>query len=394
MECEATGLKAIPEILKLLTTNENHYICSPDYKLTRINIKPMKRYFFVIAVFTIIFAGCSGSGQKQKTSEKSKGVPAAEKQLWAQAQTFFKVLPKVADNPENPVTDAKVKLGKMLYFDNRLSLHETQSCNTCHNLSTYGVDHLPTSPGDNGEPGDRNSPTVLNAALKTAQFWDGRNKDVEEQAGGPVLNPDEMGMPSEQAVVDRLKKDKTYRELFKAAYPDEKDPITFTNMRNAIGAFERTLMTPSRFDQYLSGNFNALDEQEKKGLKDFINAGCIACHRGSVVGGNMLDKFPQFGEYTDYIQGETIDYGKYEETKKESDKFMFFVPQLRNVAKTEPYMHNGSVKELDDAVKIMGKAQLNKELTDEQVKDIVAFLNTLTGEVPAEWMQPPAGLKQ
>ena len=354
----------------------------------------MKKYFFVIAAFTIVLAGCSGNRQKEKTSEKSKEVSQADKQLWAQAQTFFKVLPKVAENPENPVTDAKVKLGKMLYFDNRLSLNETQSCNTCHNLSTYGVDHLPTSPGDKGNPGDRNSPTVLNAALKTAQFWDGRNKDVEEQAGGPVLNPDEMAMPSEAVVIERLQKSKTYQKLFKEAYPDEKNPITFTNMRNAIGAFERTLMTPSRFDKYLAGDLNALDDQEKKGLKDFINVGCIACHRGTVLGGTMLDKFPQFGEYSDYITGGDIDYGKYEETKKESDKFMFFVPQLRNVGETYPYFHNGSVKELDDAVKIMGKAQLNKDLTDEQVTDIVAFLNSLTGEVPAEWGQAPAELKQ
>jgi len=354
----------------------------------------MKKYFIVIAVFTIILAGCSGNQKKEKTSEKEKGVPPAEKQLWAQAQTFFKVLPETAVNPDNPVTPAKVKLGKMLFFDNRLSLHQTQSCNTCHNLATYGVDHLPTSPGDNGKPGDRNSPTVLNAALKTAQFWDGRNKDVEEQAGGPVMNPAEMAMPDESVVMDRLKKNKVYQELFKAAYPGEKDPITFTNMRKAIGAFERTLMTPSRFDKYLSGDFNALDAKEKKGLQTFINQGCIACHTGVVFGGTMLDKFPRFGEYRDYIQSGEVDYGKYEETKAEADKFMFFIPQLRNVAKTAPYFHDGSITDLDDAVKIMGKAQLNKDLTDEQVNDIVTFLNTLTGDVPAEWGQAPAELKQ
>jgi len=359
-----------------------------------IKNKPMKKYFFIFAVLALIFSGCTGNQQKEKASKKAKGVPEAEKQLWAQAQTFFKVLPEKAVNPENPITDVKVKLGKMLYFDNRLSLHETQSCNTCHNLSTYGVDHLPTSPGDNGIPGTRNSPTVLNAALKTAQFWDGREENVEEQAGGPVMNPAEMAMPDESIVMDRLKKDETYRELFKAAFPDEKDPVTFKNMRYAIGAFERTLMTPSRFDKYLSGDFKALDDQEKNGLKEFISQGCIACHTGSVLGGTMLQKFPLFGEYGDYIHSGKVDYGKFEETKNEADKFIFFVPQLRNVEKTAPYLHNGSVTDLAEAVKIMGKAQLNKDLTDDQVNNIVAFLNTLTGDVPAEWGQAPAELKQ
>lgn len=354
----------------------------------------MKRHLFILTAFALIIAGCSGNRQKEnttkKSTEKTAAVSQAGKQLLTKARTFFKVLPHEAISPENPITTAKVKLGKMLYFDNRLSLHNTQSCNTCHNLLTYGVDHLPTSPGDKGVPGTRNSPTVLNAALKTAQFWDGREEDVEEQAGGPILNPDEMAMPNKMAV-DRLKKDKTYRELFKAAYPDDIEPITFKNLRFAIGAFERTLITPSSFDNYLSGDFNALNEQEKKGLKTFIDIGCIACHTGVVLGGNMLQKFPLFGQYSDYVKGK-VDYGKYEDTKVEADKFMFFVPQLRNVAKTAPYLHNGSITNMDDAVKIMGKAQLNKDLTDEQVNDIVAFLNSLTGNVPAEWGQVPSGL--
>lgn len=353
----------------------------------------MKKYLFIFTVLALLFSGCCGNQQKGDTSKQSQTIPQSEKNLLTKSQAFFKVLPGEAVNPENPVTDEKVKLGKILYFDSRLSMHETQSCNTCHNLSTYGVDHLPTSPGDNGIPGTRNSPTVLNAALKTAQFWDGREEDVEEQAGGPILNPAEMAIPNEQFLIDRLKKVKMYPELFAAAFPGEKNPITFANIRYAIGAFERTLLTPSRFDVYLNGDVNALNAQEKKGLKEFIDQGCIACHTGSVLGGTMLQKFPLFGKYSDYVHGEKVDFGKFEETKNEADKFMFFVPQLRNVQKTAPYFHNGSVAGLADAVKIMGKAQLNKDLTDVQINDIVAFLKTLTGNVPAGWSQVPIELK-
>ncbi len=353
----------------------------------------MRKYFFILTMLAIFFSGCTGNQKKEKASKKSETISKAEKDLLAESQTFFKVLPTKAVNPENPVTDAKVKLGKMLYYDSRLSMNQTQSCNTCHNLSTYGVDHLPTSPGDNGKPGDRNSPTVLNAALKTAQFWDGRNKDVEEQAGGPILNPAEMAIPNEQFLIDRLKKVKIYPEMFAAAFPKEKDPVNFKNIRYSIAAFERTLLTPSRFDDYLNNDVNALNDQEKKGLKTFIDVGCIACHTGSLLGGNMMQQFPLYGEYDDYIHSENEDYGKFEETGNEADKFMFFVPQLRNVEKTGPYFHSGSVTDLKEAVKIMGKAQLDENLTDEQVNNIVAFLKTLTGNVPAEWMQPPAELK-
>ena len=302
-------------------------------------------------------------------------------------------MPAEAINPENSVTEAKVRLGKTLYFDKRFSLNKTQSCNSCHNLATYGVDNLPTSPGDNGKPGDRNSPTVLNAALKSAQFWDGRNKDVEEQAGGPVLNPAEMAIPNEDVLIDRIKSDNMYEGMFEAGFPGEEDPVSFRNFRYAIAAFERTLLTPSRFDDYIDGDYNALNDQEKRGLKEFMDQGCIACHSGSLLGGTMLQKAPLFGEYDDYFPGVKVDYGKYEETNNEADKFMFFVPQLRNVEKTWPYFHNGSIAELEKAVKIMGKAQLNKDLTDDQVNDIVAFLKTLTGEIPSEWGQAPTGLQ-
>jgi len=176
----------------------------------------MKKFLILLTLAVFLFS-CAGNQQKkEEKSTKAKVVSQADKDLLSKAQLFFKVLPTEAVNPENLLTDSKVKLGKILYYDNRLSKDETQSCNTCHNLATYGVDNLPTSPGDNGIPGTRNSPTVLNAAFKTAQFWDGRNKDVEEQAGGPILNPAEMAIPHEQFLLDRLQKTELYPPLFAA----------------------------------------------------------------------------------------------------------------------------------------------------------------------------------
>lgn len=308
-------------------------------------------------------------------------------ELQERAKTLFGELPEIADNPENPITEEKVILGKQLYFDVRLSKDNTQSCNTCHNLNTFGVDNLPTSPGNDGKNGTRNSPTVLNAALHASQFWDGRNKDVEEQAGGPILNPVEMAMPSEEFVIERLSGIEEYKELFAKAFPQEEQPITYKNLQKAIGAFERKLITPSKFDDYLAGNDEALNEQEKRGLETFMTTGCITCHSGNALGGQLIQKFGLFGNYWELTKSDRIDEGRFEVTQNEADKYFFKSPSLRNIEKTYPYFHDGSVKDLNEAVKIMAKLQLNKELTDEETNDIVAFLNTLTGDVPQEFKQ-------
>jgi len=341
----------------------------------------MKKFTLLLLLPAFLFFGCAGDqGSNDSQTETTQDYT----DLLPKAQMFFKVLPTEAPNPENILTDAKVKLGKVLYYDKILSRNGSQSCNTCHNIATYGVDNLPTSPGDNGAIGTRNSPTVFNAALKGAQFWDGRHKDVEQQAGGPILNPVEMGIPIELFLIKRLKKLEEYPPLFKEAYPDEKDPMTFTNVRLAIAAFERTLLIPSKFDNYLTGDESALSQEEKKGLKTFIDQGCIACHTGSLLGGSMLQKFALFGNYWELTGSKKIDYGLFQETGDESDKFMFYVPMLRNVEKTAPYFHDGSVTDLAKAIKIMGKTELNKDLSDEQAADIVMFLNTLTGDIPAD----------
>ena len=340
----------------------------------------MKKIALLLLLPALLIFGCGGD-QDSKESQKETAQDYTD--LLAKAQIFFKVLPTEAPNHENILTETKVKLGKILYYDRILSRNGSQSCNTCHNIATYGVDNLATSPGDKGTNGTRNSPTVFNAALKGAQFWDGRHKDVEQQAGGPILNPVEMAIPTELFLIKRLKKIEVYPPLFKEVFPDEKDPINFKNVRLAIAAFERTLLTPSKFDNYLAGDESALSQEEKKGLKTFIDQGCIACHTGSLLGGSMLQKFALFGNYWELTGSKKIDYGLFQETGVESDKFMFYVPMLRNVEKTAPYFHDGSVADLGKTIKIMGKTELNKDLSDEQVADIVVFLNTLTGDIPA-----------
>lgn len=341
----------------------------------------MKRGLLLMAVFAGFVAA------KEKINDK---------ELLKMARQYFKPLPKVAENPQNPVTPEKVKLGKMLYYDSRLSKSGLISCNTCHNLARYGVDNLPTSVGHRWAIGPRNAPTVYNAAIHIAQFWDGRAKDVEEQALGPIVNPIEMANTKEN-VVKTLKSIPEYVELFKKAFPNEKDPVKYENIGKAIGAFERTLMTPSRFDEFLKGNTKALTEQEKRGLKTFIEVGCAGCHNGAGVGGHMFAKFGMITEYWKVtypyvLAGKPaikVDFGRFGVTKNEADMFVFKVPSLRNIEHTYPYFHDGSVWKLEDAVRIMAKTQLGKELTDQQVKDIVAFLKALTGKIPKHALEVP-----
>jgi cytochrome c peroxidase len=300
----------------------------------------------------------------------------AEEPNAALVQSLFKPLPNIAENPNNPITDAKVSLGKKLYLDPKLSKSGEISCNSCHGLKTGGVDNKPTSPGHKGQLGGRNSPTVYNAALHVAQFWDGRAADVEAQALGPVLNPIEMAMGSENECTSYLEKNEDYKKQFAKAFPGEKNPVTFKNMGKAIGAFERTLLTPSPFDAYLKGDSNALTGKQKKGLKTFIDTGCASCHNGVAVGGGMYQKLGLVKPY------ETKDLGRYEVTKLESDKYVFKVPSLRNIAQTGPYFHDGSVDTLDKAVKLMGSHQLGRDLSDSQVEQIVEFLRSLSGSHP------------
>lgn len=314
----------------------------------------------------------NGGAPEQTASKQSSGSEDDRTIDKARLKLFFEPLPEsIIDEKENATL---IELGKKLYLDPILSVNDKISCNSCHSLSNYGVDNEPTSPGHANERGGRNSPSTMNAALHIAQFWDGRASTVEEQALGPIMNPVEMGMSKNADVVQKLEAIDKYKELFAEAFKDAKYPFNFKNIGIAIGAFERTLLTPSRFDEYLKGDEDALKEDEKRGLNKFIEMGCTTCHNGVVIGGNSFKKVGLVEPY------ETSDLGRYEVTKLESDKKVFKVPSLRNVAKTAPYFHDGSVETLDEAIRLMAKHQLGQDVDNEFVNDVKAFLGSLTGE--------------
>lgn len=325
----------------------------------------------------------AGSPSEVVQAADNSNASPEDKELLKQAQTLFQPLPDDAEMQKaQPFTQAQVKLGQQLWYEPRLSKGNTVSCNSCHNLATAGVDNLPTSPGHKGSFGARNSPTALNAALLGSQFWDGRAATVEEQAGGPLLNPVEMANTDQASVEKKIAAIPEYQALFKEAFPENGGAVSFGNITHAIAAFERTLLTPTKWDDYLKGNINALNETERQGVRSFINNGCIACHKGVVLGGDTFQKFGLVkSPYWQFTGSKNQDEGRFEVTKAESDKFVFRVPGLRNVARTYPYFHDGSVWELGKAVSIMGEAQLGKQLPKEEVEKIVAFLNTLSGSV-------------
>ncbi len=299
--------------------------------------------------------------------------------LQAKASNLFGRLPEAGD-PNSP----KALLGKKLYFETALSANNEISCNSCHKLDAYGVDNEPTSPGHEGKRGDRNSPTVYNASLHITQFWDGRAADLKEQAKGPILNPVEMGIESEAQALEKLKAVGGYEDLFAAAYPGQSNSMTYENLADAIGEFEKSLLTPHRLDRYIGGQKDALTADEKRGLNTFINTGCTACHTGPAIGGNMYQKFGLINApYWDYTGSESRDEGRKAITGKESDLYFFKVPTLLNVEKTSPYFHDGSISDLKKAIAIMGETQLGKKLNDDEIQSIEAFLNSLTGTIPS-----------
>jgi len=275
----------------------------------------------------------------------------------------------------------KILLGKKLFHDVKLSHNNTISCSSCHDLQHGGVDGKAKSIGINGTLGDINAPTVFNSGFNFRQFWNGRAKNLEEQIEGPVQNPKEMDSAWDEVLV-KLKKDSQYPSSFSKLYSNG---ITKENIEDAIATFERALVTPNaRFDRYLRGDSDALSDIEKNGYQRFKSFGCVACHQGMNVGGNMYQTMGVMGNYFK-DRGTPItdaDLGKYVLTKEEADKHVFRVPSLRNVELTAPYFHDGSAKTLEDAINIMAKYQLGRKLTKEEVHSIAAFLKTLTGETP------------
>lgn len=326
----------------------------------------------------------SGEKQPQEETASKPEIPEEDKELWDKAHKYFKPLPDVAEPEDYELTAEKVNLGKKLFYDPRLSKSGIISCNSCHNLASSGVDNLQASIGHSWQTGARNSPTVLNAALHKTQFWDGRSPHVEHQATQPILNPIEMAMTGDDVVIERLNSIPEYVDMFEAAFPETEDPMTYEHLGKAIGAFERTLMTPDDFDAYLEGDVTAMNEQQKRGLKTFIEVGCVSCHTGSALGGEIFQKFGVHGKYWEATGSQNIDEGRYEVTEREFDKYQFKVPGLRHITRTYPYFHDGSVWDLAEAIKIMGKLQLDKDLTDDQVNDIIAFFYALNGEIPED----------
>jgi cytochrome c peroxidase len=376
--------------------------------MTKYRFTPQTYRGFVFATAALVTAvsGCDEPRSRKGPPKPAvgrtygeptpEGAPAApqvdpEKVLVA-ARPLFGALDAEAKNPANPWTKAKADLGRMLYYDARLSKNHDVSCNTCHDLANFGVDvreqggkRIATSEGHKKAFGDRNSPTVYNAGFHLAQFWDGRAADVEEQAKGPILNPVEMAMPDEATVVATLKSMPGYVEAFGKAFPGEGDPVTYTNMANAIGAFERKLVTPSKFDAFIAGDASALSGAEAAGLKTFMDVGCTQCHSGALLGGNQFQKLGSVKPWP-----ELEDEGRFAVSKSAPDKYSFKVPSLRNIAETGPYLHDGSIDDLETIVEKMAEHQLAKgKLSPAETKSIVVFLEALTGKVDPAYIAKP-----
>jgi cytochrome c peroxidase len=338
-------------------------------------------------VLALTLGGCNKQGGENGTSvpggpvaEPSTG--AAADKLMEDARAVFKPIPV---NPPkldgNEATPEKLTLGRMLYFDPRLSASHVISCASCHSIGLGGADNQTTSIGHRWQHGGRNSPTVFNAAYNIAQFWDGRAKDLFEQAGGPMVNPVEMASPQEH-IVEQLKSLPAYNAYFARAFPGAGDPLTRENVQKAIAVFEATLITPNApFDKYLRGDNNALDATQKAGLRLFMDKGCASCHSGVNIGGGRYSKFGVQSSPGDKLLPPG-DPGRFTVTRDEADRYSFKVPTLRNVALTAPYFHSGQVWDLNEAITIMGKVQLGIDLTPDETTKIAAFLGSLNGDTP------------
>ncbi|TQF66646.1 cytochrome-c peroxidase [Pseudoalteromonas luteoviolacea] len=309
-----------------------------------------------------------------------------EKYRWKQntqrSVIKMRFLERAVDAPIQPLPKvmeydfAWAKLGKALFKSPLLSADNSTSCASCHDLYNGGDDGFPVSVGIKQQLGERNSPTVINAVFNFRQFWDGRSSDLIEQTPQPIHNPLEMGTNWEQ-IIDKLSSQPGFVSSFNAL---SDDGITAQNIIKAIVAFEESLVSENTpIDAFLLGDQSALSPQQQRGYEKFVSFGCVTCHQGRNIGGNLYQKIGRLDRVPVSLQD---DLGRYELTQNEQDKFVFKVPSLRNVAQTAPYFHNGSVDELADAIRIMAQGQLGLELSDEDVADIEALLHAFSGELP------------
>ncbi len=308
-----------------------------------------------------------------------------QRQLLEQAAVFFRPMPDNAFAEGQEASEELIELGKMLYYEPRLSKSGLISCHTCHNFGLAGVDNLPVSVGHRWQKGPRNAPTVLNAALHSSQFLDGREPDVESQALMPILDPVEMAS-SEEHVLAVLKSIPEYVKRFHAAFPEEDEPLTYKNVGVAIGAFERILLTYSPFDSFIKGDLDALNEEELNGLETFMSVGCVTCHVRETLGGHTFSKFITPRELSDDVEP---DSGRFNLTGREEDMHFFKVPSLLNVAETYPYFHDGSEWSLTETIREVASSQLDIDLTDEELDFLVSFMHALSGEVPEYALKIP-----
>jgi cytochrome c peroxidase len=352
------------------------------------------RLTYFAAFGAVVMLACQGEQKPPEKTWKERAAAAARSVASAASApgievdssklALFSALPAVIESKANAVTDDKVALGRMLFYDTRLSMDGDLSCNGCHDLERYGVDAKDFSVGHAGRKSRRNTPTVYNAALEFSQGWDGRAETVEDHAKVHILASDGMAVPSFARVVDTLKSVPAYAEAFKRAFPEDADPVTLDNVAKAIGAFERKLVTPSKWDKFLGGDKTSLTEDEKKGFLKFVDTGCVACHTGPLVGGMMYQLVGLAKPWPNQS-----DTGREEVTKAPSDRMMFKASSLRNVEHTAPYFHDASGKTLEEAVKMMAAHQLNRELSDDDVHAIVAWLDALSGPIPADYVKKP-----
>lgn len=329
----------------------------------------MRKNNLIILISALMFAACTGGNKDTSSVEVDELRELA-------LMNFMPLVPsEKPDDPSNP----KIVLGKKIFFEKGLSSDNTISCNSCHDMNNYGVDNLALSNGAEGGGTGRNSPTVLNVQMHVAQFWDGRAATLRDQIRMPIMAEGEMAMADEQAIVSSLNSLNGYQEMFAGVYP-ETGEITIEDMSDAVATYIESLVYASKFDKYLTDNSFNLSEKELSGLNLFMGKNCTDCHQGQLLGGDGFEKFGVHENYWKYTQGAKIDSGKYLISGDTEDLYVFKVPSLRNVVKTYPYFHDGSVSNLSSAIQIMGKVQLNENISAQEASDIAAFLATLTGE--------------
>ncbi len=338
----------------------------------------LKVYLIIFSFLSVFFLTVCKDNNESSTSDTE----LTELQL--RALKISSPMPDNAFLEGMDQSDELIELGKMLFHDPRLSKSGTLSCHSCHNLATFGVDNLPVSIGHGWQRGVFNSPSVLNAAFHKSQFWNGRAETVEQQAGMPILEKFEMAS-TEKHVIEVLSSIPQYVTMFGVAFPNDAAPVSYKNVETSIGAFERTLITISPFNDFLAGDENSLTDLQKDGLALFIETGCHTCHRGQVLGGEI---FAHFQTPAERASG-NISPGRFEITEREADKHFFKVPSLLNVVHTYPYLHDGSIWDLSQTIVLVAKEMLNKDLTNEEVDLLTEFMGSLTGVLPNETMQLP-----